>query len=96
MAGFFHIRDFIPDDAQRILPPSEPRELALGVAAAALLDEVKGLALGRFPFEESGDLLIAYGLHGGTVRGEPEARSDFTSLTSPACSIASTRASMRA
>ena len=79
MAGFFHIRDFIPDDAQRPLPPSEPRELALGVAAAALLDEVEGLALGRFPFEESGDLLIADGLHGGTIRGEPggKKRSDL-------------------
>ena len=71
MAGFFHIRDFIPNDAQRILPSAEPRELALGVAAAALLDEVEGLALGRFPLEKGGDLLIADGLHGGTIRGEP-------------------------
>ena len=31
MAGFFHIRDFIPDDAQRPLPPSEPRELTDGM-----------------------------------------------------------------
>ena len=81
--GIFKIRLFFPENAEGVLIAVKPCELPLGIAAAVLLYLVNG-GLTAYLTAHCGDsLLVADGLHCGTLGGEPGGEQRFDLLPEP-------------